>query len=69
MKYFVHNSPELQAEYLPLDRSMDLGDVIDAKLSMQYDSGVAESKSKRSLKRKEKFATQVKRAVNDMQVK
>ena len=46
-----------------------MGDVVDEKLSMQYDSGVAESRIRRSLKRKEKFATQVKRAVNDMQVK
>ena len=46
-----------------------MADVVDEKLDMQYYSGVEEGRARRNLKRKEKFSTQVKRAVNLMQVK
>ena len=48
---------------------MDLAEVVDEKLDVHYDSGVEEGRARRNLKRKEKFSTQVKRAVNLMQVK
>ena len=44
-----------------------MGDTVAEKLSMQYVSK-EEQVHRRKLKRKENFATQVKQAVNDMQV-
>ena len=47
---------------------MDLADVVDGKLDVHYDTGDEEARTRRNLKRKEKFGKQVKAAVNLMQV-
>ena len=47
---------------------MDLGELVDGKLDVNYDVGVEERSARRNLKRKEKYGKQIKTAVNLMQV-